>query len=268
MNINVPDTIRKHEPALAEFVDGMIFKLHVNSHKDVLEPDHIPGLIDKMIEELAEFRDQYATDKHDPNTLAETWDAANFWFLIYASLRQEGVATMRERFIEEYYDVVPDQGKIFCVKARSGSRYKPGDEITGTKNHKGEVVIRSQSASGGFAVTLLRSHIIWWKQTGKWPNEEVLRQNNEASDDRIENLYVIGESGREEDGGYYVKPPFVRQYLPKGREHTSTYGKWAYQRRHMFKLVAVGYWDTAEEAASEGLKAWKAKVEEMQHART
>lgn len=264
MKVTVPDSIRSMEPALAEFFDGMVHKLHVNSHKNALTLDNVPGLIDLMLKELTEFRDQMEQDRTDTNVLAETWDAANFWFLIYALLRQEGVATMRERFIEEYFDIQPDLGMVFCVKKRSGSKYGPGDEVKGTKNKAGEVFIRTQNAAGGFAVTLPRSHLIWWKATGSWPTSEVYRRDNDPANDKLENLFLVEDSGKDDDGGYFVKPPFVSQYKPSGKENTANYGKWVYQRRHMFQLVRVGYWDTAEEAARLGIMAWKAKVQEMQ----
>jgi hypothetical protein len=46
--------------------------------------------------------------------------------------------------------------------------------------------------------------------------------------------------------------PFVSQYRPRGREQSPNYGKWVYQRRHAFKLVRCGYYDTQEEAATLG----------------
>lgn len=255
MKIVVPDSIRSLEPALAEFFDGMVHKLHVNSHKEALTGDDIPGLVAKMLEELTEFQDQLAEDPTAMNVLAETWDGANFWFLLYAFLRQEGVATERERFIAEYFDIQPDMGKVFCTKTRSGSKYRPGDEVLGTKNGKGEVLIRTQNAAGGFAVTLPRSHLIWWEANGVWP-QELKRENGNPVDDRIGNLIELQRL----DGGPLF--PFVYQYAPVGRENTENFGKWVYRRRHLFKLVSCGYYNTAEEAAREGLKAWKAKVEQ------
>jgi len=256
VKIVVPDSIRSLEPALAEFFDGMVHKLHVNSYKNALTGDDVPSLIAKMLEELTEFQDQLTKDRTDLNVLAETWDGANFWFLLYAFLRQEGVATERERFIAEYFDIQTDLGKVFCTKTRSGSKYRPGDEVLGTKNSKGEVLIRTQNAAGGFAVTLLRSHLVWWEATGTWP-QDLRRINGNPEDDSIGNLYqpfVESELPK--------TFPFVYQYAPVGREQTENYGKWVYRRRHLFKLVSCGYYDTEDQAAREGLKAWKAKVEE------
>ena len=260
MIVNVPDSLRGLEPQLAEFFDGMVFKLHVNSHKKGLEQEDIPGFISLMKEELVEFEEQMLKDATDVNVLMETFDASNFWFLIYAYLRQEGVATQRERFLEEYFDIQCDLGRVFCVKKRSGSKYGPGDEITGTKNAKGEVMVRTQTAEGGFAVTLPRSHLIWWKATGKWPTR-LERRHGPADSDIFSNLYEPEEDTR------HGKFPFTSQYAPSGREGVSNYGKWTYARRYMFKLVRVGYWETQEQAAVEGLKAWKVRIAEIQENR-
>ena len=258
MIIHVPNSLRALEPMLAEFFDGMVFKLHVNSHKKGLEEQDIPGFVELMKKELMEFEEQILTDRTDTNSLMEACDASNFWFLIFAFLRQEGVATQREKFLDEYFRIDPDNGKVFCVKKRSGSKYGPGDEITGTVNSKGEVTIRTQNAAGGFAVTLPRSHLVWWKSTGAWPAGILGHLNHDPKDDRFRNL--ISNSLDEENAARY---PFVSQYCPTGREGTPNYGKWVYQRRHMFRLVRCGYWATQAEAAEQGLIAWKAKIAEI-----
>jgi hypothetical protein len=95
--------------------------------------------------------------------------------------------------------------------------------------------------------------------TGKWP-ERPLRYKSTGGTildydrrDRFDNLELTPEK----PGPRY---PFVTQYKPKGRENSKNYGKWRYQRRHALKLITVGYYDTEEEAAELGLKAWKEKT--------
>ena len=54
--------------------------------------------------------------------------------------------------------------------------------------------------------------------------------------------------------------PFVSQWKPRGKEQQTHFGKWCYQRRYNGVLVKVGYYDTPEQAAREGLVAWKERT--------
>lgn len=248
-------------PVLVEFFEAMVHKLNVNSHKRAITDDDIDGLLAKLTEEIQEFRDQRIQDASDPNILAELSDVGNFAFLIYAFLRERGVWTMRERFIMEYFDIDVSAGNIFCKKTRSGSPLSVGQEIKGTTRN-GVTQIRAQHTISGATVSLPRRDIIWWCRHGKWP-ERPLRYVNRTGfgkplpgdkyPDRIDNLELTPEK----PGPRYS---FVTQYKPKGRENSKNYGKWRYQRRHALKLITVGYYDTEEEAAELGLKAWKEKT--------
>lgn len=256
MNIIIPPSINNLAPQLQEFFDAMVFKLSVNSHKKAISEDDIDGLLAKMEAEIAEFREQRIQDAGDPNILAELADTSNFAFLIYAFLRARGVNTLRERFMDEYFDIDINAGKIYCRKTRSGSPLKLGDEVKGTGD---PVRIRAQHSITGATVSVPRRDIVWWAKHGSWP-ERPLRYVNETPPskyeytlDRITNLYMSPER---QSG----KPQFVTQFRPKGREKTQNYGRYVYQRRHGFKLVRVGYWDTPQEAAVEGLAAWKEKI--------
>lgn len=255
MNVYVPASISDFTPFLLEFIEGMVHKLHVNSHKDAIRGDDIDGLLDKMAAEVQEFKDQRLKDGSDPNILSELFDTSNFAFLLYAYLRSKGVMDLKERFIKEFYDVDPDFGKIYCRKTRAGSPLRVGDEVTGTTRN-GVMYIRAQHTASGAMIYLARRDIVWWWATGKWPTGKLRYKNSAALFvDGIENLLPPHDATEDR------KFPFVSRYAPKGREDTQNWGKYVYQRRHKLKLIRVGYWDSEEEAAREGIKAWKAKVQ-------
>ncbi len=254
IRVTVPPAISGFEPTLHEFFEAMVHKLNVNSHKHALTDDDVDGLLDKMAAEIAEFKEQRLKDADDPNNLEELADTGNFAFLLYAFLRDRGIRTLREEFITEFFDVDAASGKIYCRKTRSGSPLKVGDEVKGTMRN-GRCFIRVQHSITGATISCPRADIVWWYFTGKWPSNMLRNKNGDRSDDRLDNLD-------------HVEPlpdkqfPFTSQYKPKGKEGSDNYGKWVYQRRHRFELIRVGYWDTQEDAAVEGLKAWKAKITE------
>lgn len=255
MNITLPPALLPMGRPLTEFFEAMVHKLHVNSHKDALNDDDIDGLLAKMQDEIQEFRDQRIQDASDPNALAELSDVANFAFLLYAFLRAKGVKTMQERFIEEFFDINVAEGKVYCRKTRSGSPLKVGDEIRGTWRN-GRCYVRAQHSISGATVSVARSDLIWWAHTGSWPEQPFRYIDGNLSNDSIFNLDYIDKLPREN------KYPFVSVYKPRGREGSKNYGKFVYQRRHAFELVRVGYWDTEEEAAREGIIAWKERIKE------
>lgn len=257
MNIDLPPILSAHTNTLREFFEGMVLKLAVNAYKDELLHKDVPILIGRMLDELQELKDEVGPDGHiNQNALSEAFDGANFFYLLYQFMRKAGVPDDKERFIEEFFDVQIDTGQIFAVRNRSGSRYRIGDEVLGTYR-KGRCYIRTQSASSGSSISLPRDHIVWWKATGQWPTEELVHLDDDLSNDAIENLGVVTTSE--------AKPfLYVSQWKPRGKENHSSYGKYRFQRRHNLVLVtAPGYYDTPEEAAREGLAAWKKKVKEL-----
>lgn len=255
MNVNIPPAISEMGPVLSEFFESMVHKLNVNSHKDAIRGDDIDGLLAKMEDEIREFREQRIADAEDPNVLEELADVANFAFLLYAYMRARGVRDVKERFIDEYLDIQPMEGRVFCRKTRSGSPLRVGDEVKGSWR-KGRCFIRMQHAESGMAMSVPRSDLIYWYMTGKWPIGPMRYVNGDKSDDRYDNLDMVSPLPEK-------RFPFVSQYKPKGKETGANYGKYVYQRRHAFRLVRVGYWDTPEEAAREGLKAWKRKIQNV-----
>lgn len=256
MNISIPPAILDLAQPLAEFVGAMVHKLNVNSHKRAITDDDIDGLLQKMADEIDEFREQRQQNLQDPNSLMELVDTSNFAFLLFAHLRARGIRDTREEFIDEYFRVDVEQGRIYCAKTRSGSPHKVGDEIKGTGN---PARIRTQHAVSGATISLLRRDIVWWKVFGEWPPLGLTYEDPKAENiDAIRNLLQLSQ----DVPGSMKRPPFVSQYKPRGRESNKNYGKWVYQRRHSFKLVRVGYWDTPEDAARLGLIAWKQKVKE------
>lgn len=256
MNVNIPPAILEMGPVLSEFFESMVHKLNVNSHKDAIRGDDIDGLLAKMEEEIREFREQRIMDAEDPNILEELADVANFAFLLYAYLRARGVRDTKERFIDEFMFIVSEQGRVYCKKTRSGSPLKVGDEIRGTWRN-GRCFIRMQHSGSGMALSVARSDLVYWAKTGKWPIGPFRYVNGDKSDDRYDNLDMVSPAS--EDRQF----PFVSQYKPRGKENSANYGRWVYQRRHAFRLVRVGYWDTQEEAAREGLKEWKRKIQNV-----
>lgn len=89
--IQVPDSLTKYRPHLLRFVEGMVWKLDKNSWKDAHSRKTIGVLVDNLLQEVTEFEEQLALDKFDNNTLVELMDTANFAFLTYVVLREEGV---------------------------------------------------------------------------------------------------------------------------------------------------------------------------------
>lgn len=260
MNIHIPPAIQGLTPVLSEFVEGMVHKLNVNSHRDKIDDRSVDSLIDYLMGELKEFRDQLREDDKDANTLSELHDMGNFCFLLYAFLRQKGVMDLKERFIRDFYTIDAATGRVFCKQTRSGSPLKVGDEVVGTSRN-GVTFIRAQHTASGASIYVARRDLVWWEVHGEWPAYPLVYiDGGEYSGkfngvdgfrtkDRISNLTVgpIPEK----------KYPYVSRYAPKGREGTANWGRWVYQRRHKYKLVRCGYYDTEEQAAVEGLKAWK-----------
>jgi len=83
------------EERFREFMQGMLFKLDKNSHKNTPEIEDIPGMVRMLLVELTEFQDQFRDDRHNPNTLIELFDVANFAFLMFLALRNQGHADWR-----------------------------------------------------------------------------------------------------------------------------------------------------------------------------
>lgn len=76
-------------------MQGMLFKLDKNSNKRTPETSDIPEMTAMLLDELDEFWVQFVSDKHDPNTLIELFDVANFAFLMFLALRNQGHADWR-----------------------------------------------------------------------------------------------------------------------------------------------------------------------------
>jgi len=254
MNVAIPPTLRGMSNLLTEFFGGMVHKLHVNSHKDAVRDEDIDSLINLMMAELQEFKEQRDLDVHNPNSLAEIVDISNFCFLLYAHLRSKGVKDMRERFLEEFFDVDVRTGVVRCKKRRTGSPLRPGDVVQGVLRG-GVRHIRAQHSVTGAAVSLAVRDIVWWRHHGRWP-ERPLAYVDPGAGDGISNLVESNEVPAK-------RYPFVSRYCPRGREATKNYGKWVYQRRHLFRLVRVGYYNSEEEAAVVGLRDWKEKTKNV-----
>lgn len=258
--VGVPPSLQKYRGHLRMFLEGMVRKLDLNSHKDTPTRPSVETLLSLMIGEKEELEEQLKNDKWDPNSLTETYDISNYAFLIFMALRNEGTLSDTEQFIIEHLDIRPKIGKVFCKKTRAGSKYRIGDEIKGG-NHNGYVYIKMQGSrhrTGARKVSVARSHLIWWKATGKWPTGVVDHKNHKRNDDRIVNLRDLSFSdnnlNKKKNNKY---PPFVTRYMPTGRQHLSHYGKYVYARSFRGILVRAAYYDTPRQAAIIGAEEWK-----------
>lgn len=75
------------------FVELMKIKLRKNAHKDGLNSENVQSFITLMRKEVVEFEEQAATDLHDPNSMFELADIANFAVLLFEYLViKEGMA--------------------------------------------------------------------------------------------------------------------------------------------------------------------------------
>ncbi len=264
-NIAIPiaPALQKFRIHIRDFIAGMVFKLNKNSHKETPDRLHIDSIIQLLREEIYEFEEQLKNDKFDENSLLELFDIANYAFLAFVALRNDGVETYREKWINEYLDIDTENGKVFCKKTRPGSQYKVGEEIKGYKNKDGYVIIKLQKFKDKFSNSLPRSHIIWWKATGQWPVGVVDHWNRIRDDDSISNLRDatfsenVLNSARLDNRKY---PPNVTIYMPSGREHLTHYGKFVYQRHFNGVNIRVAYFDTPEEAAKKGYELWLIKT--------
>lgn len=262
-----PPSLRAYREHLREFLSIMLRKLDMNSHKNTPTKRSVTAIVGAVLGELDEFLQQHAFDRHSENTLIELADGANLLFMAFVALRSEGVKTEKEKLIDEFLDIRPQEGKVYCKKARAGSQYKVGEEIKGS-NRNGYVDIKLQRyRNGGSSSAVPRSHLIWWKAYGSWPVGVLDHNNRKKNDDRIGNLTdasfsenscntALGEFGR-----------YVTQYRPKGREHLANWGKYVFQKRWDGVNVRCAYYDTPEEAATRGAFDWAAKVKKAEKER-
>jgi hypothetical protein len=89
--VEIPDSIGPYHSLLQGFFEGMIMKLDKNSHKNTPAIKDIPAILECLADEVAEFEEQFLLDKYNFNTLVELMDAANYAFLAYVVLRNQGV---------------------------------------------------------------------------------------------------------------------------------------------------------------------------------
>lgn len=93
--VYIPEELAHYKDELLLFFTGMIYKLQLNAHKDTPTKPKIPELMFRMMGEIGELTQQIIDDKSDPNSLWETFDTANFSFLIYLALLRDGVKDPR-----------------------------------------------------------------------------------------------------------------------------------------------------------------------------
>jgi len=243
----IPESLTIYRGHLKEFFAGMMLKLDVNSHKNTPEMDDVPEVINKLLEEVQEFRDQLLKDPSDENTLVELMDAANFSFLAYIAVKNKyGTKSRKDRIVDEFLLVDTKRGKVFCKKPREGYRYKIGDEIKGSLK-QGEREIELQKVKDvGYGVSVPRSHVVWYAEHGMWPTE-LVHIDGVGTNDAIDNLWVKPAQNKDK------LPRFVVRHKD---------GKYGYHRHHKGVILSTGRYDTSAQAATEGKLKWIARVKE------
>jgi len=263
ISINVPSSMRVYREHLSEFIGTMMRKLDMNSHKNVPETKDIPGMVQRLKEEIEEFEEQQKFDPTAINNIMELVDASNFAFLAFVALRNNGVKTRKELILEEYYTVCPKEGEVYCKRTRAGSIYKVGDRIKGTKRN-GCINIKIQRHGTGASVTVPRSHIIWYSHYGKWPIGVLDHKNGIMDDDRISNLKDVSFTENDLNENLERKLPyFVTKYESTSKRHSKHCGKYVYQRPYEGTNIRCAYYNTPEEAETKGYEEWKKKIKKM-----
>lgn len=132
------------------------------------------------------------------------------------------VEALRERLS---YD--PDSGLI---------RIRATGRIVGCKNDHGYMLI-------SFERRLYRAHRIAWKMHfGHEPDGEIDHINRDPSDNRLVNLRVVSPAENQLNKGPYSGNLLKGACFDKGKQ------KWKASIRRNGKLLALGYFATAEEA--------------------
>ena len=91
IEVSIPNSIGNYAVLLEDFIKTMVHKLDKNSHKETPTKESLPAIMDLLVEEIFEFEQQIDADKFNENSLVELADQANFSFLAYVALRQQGV---------------------------------------------------------------------------------------------------------------------------------------------------------------------------------
>jgi hypothetical protein len=100
ITISIPDSLKDWDVLLCDFFIGMIHKLDANSHKQTPTKESLETIMTLLVDEIIEFEAQIYKDRFDENSLIELMDQANFAFLAYVALRNEGVSHEKKGVIE------------------------------------------------------------------------------------------------------------------------------------------------------------------------
>lgn len=90
ITLKLPDKLDYYHETLQRFFEGMLWKLDNNASKGEARAEDQLILLARLQVELGELIEQMAEDDTDPNVLYETYDVANFAFLISHSLTVRG----------------------------------------------------------------------------------------------------------------------------------------------------------------------------------
>jgi hypothetical protein len=158
-----------------------------------------------------------------------------------------------ETHLHDHYDIDPDTGQVFCVKWVSGRKTAPKSEVWARKDGYVSVKIRGYNLGVSY---IRRSHLVWWKATGKWPSQLIDHINGVKDDDRYINLRDVSPT----DNNLNTRQSRDRR-LPTYVHYNGR--RYIYRRTHKGKLVNSRTHPTPELAASLGSKQWRAKCEEL-----
>ena len=174
------------------------------------------------------------------------------------SRKNTKLKTPREIFINTFFEVDTLNGKIYCKKSRIGGQYKVGEEIKGSKK-AGYIKIWVNDYKTGIAIsTLPRSHIIWWKHTGKWPVGLIDHINRIKDDDSINNLRDVTHSVNSLNNGKINKlPPYIRCVKRKNGV------KYKYSKYFNGRLLTTSTYLTIEDAINKGKRNWEKRVQNL-----
>lgn len=90
ITLKLPDSLDYYHDDIERFFEGMLWKLESNADKGEARSEDQLLLLAQMQVEIGELIEQLAKDDTDPNVLYETYDIANFAFLIFHSCIDRG----------------------------------------------------------------------------------------------------------------------------------------------------------------------------------
>lgn len=101
ISVRIPYEIKEFTPYFQSFVQGMIDKLWNNRHKTPPRQCDTLRFLMLMHREMVELHEQCIIDRNSPNMLLETYDIANFAFLMGMSFKMEQEDLLKIKAMKE-----------------------------------------------------------------------------------------------------------------------------------------------------------------------